>query len=679
MAEKKTLDELTPYILQAFGKEGMIIHTEFIKTSKQIPTHEEIKRYYEMIKKGANLPAGADQKTYMSNCLYQLAEKEESYINEFEKEILGLLSTKEKSDAKMRTVYNIIEFLNKYHDKVNIDLKALSKYLMLYKTGSKDFIDLMMFYYCKGMVKFYFKEYDKAEKEFKQILTTLAQKEEKFCMFPDLYYVVRETVNKTRIILPELPADKLSEYKTTAINKYWEFPYVALPVLENLLEEEMKKIIPLSGAQGEAVHQPGVYYVKDDDEEEAKQGSKYFVGDDDDDDDDDVHEEEKKTPPPAPKGNNNNLETVELCLALAARIGYVGILVGESWVIKGILDNFKTLVEVTQDWENAINAAGNKAKNLPENNNKLSLNCAYKFVSGIIKLYSGNKEPTIMELAMNFGNKFFPALQGRQNKENVVVTEMNKNDLLLNLYVTSEEKDKLQNYVEKNNINSVLDKLTKDSNAQVEPLILLSMIIAVHGEVNSLLEMAGLEKDPEKAKALEDKAIKYGREIIEYTATQNNRHIIINKPFVLGLILEIYISLQNTFIAKKEKMELKKLKRIFEKIEQEHWLRSSVNIPGLDRLCKLEADESYLDGDYNAACEKYMKAIEKDEHNPILLFNLGYMQFLQDKIDNALATLKRSLEEFRTLEKSGLSPARLELIKKSTVLAQKLIKHLEKV
>lgn len=659
------LKELRTKMEKVFGAEGLIANTEYIRSKdiKCIPSHENILKYYNYLKNGGEIPKGVDKKAYMANCIYLLTEKDPSFIKEFETEIFSIISSGEKPEDRMMTTFNIIEYINKYHDKLDINLNMTFKFVAKIK-GKAEFLTLIMVYYSKGIIKYYLKEIKKAEEVFSEILKLLSQKERKFTETPLLYYIAKSTVEKLKNIFSSLPPEKSQNLKSVAINKYWELPYLALPGLKYLLEEEMKKIVPLSGGNGGNLG-----------------GNKRYVIQEDSDDDD--KDETSSATTTTRKVNSNNFLDVELCLALAARIGYIGVITGETWIIREVLESFKTLIEVTRNWADAINEEKGKSNNSDEvkkdYDNKISLHCAYEFVAGIIKLYLGGEDQAVFDFALNFGKKFFPKINATESKGNIIINAQNNNDFLLNLLVSSEEKESLSNHLESKSINNILDQISKDPQAKVDPLQLFSMIISIHGEINSLLERASLEKDDNKKKDMEDKAILYGTKILDFPTNHKKEHAILNKPFILELLLEIYISLQNIYLAKKEITKFKDLKSTFEKIDEIFGIKECQNISSLDALTKLEADELYLNNEYEKAEKVYQKALEKDEHNPLLMFNLGYMQFLQEKNNIALATIKKSLEEFGDLEKNGnLSPLRTEIFKKSKELAMKLVKHLEK-
>lgn len=613
------MEDLKEKMKKFFREEGSIAYSIYQEQANNINfSLDEIKEYYKLIKSGSPLSEGIYRECHRACCLYYLAKAEPEYINNIKVEVIGKLNknTDKINDENLQKAFNTAHFLKDFSQELKQGTSYINSYLIRFLKAKKNYENYILYYLYSGALDLFLGEYKTAEKSLRFTLDNLCEKQEKLKERPYLVTYRNIAVDLFKNLLREISTEENKRLKLEGINKFAVNSYFSLPILEVIIEDTKKKSDPTSK------------------------------------------------------------ENVEIILAVASRIGYIGILLNEKKIIEESINEMTNAMKYTEGWKNALSEASNKKEELEdisaEDQKKLTIHYAYNFILSIISITS--KDPKLNTIAQDFRNNFLPFLD-KDDEKNFTINKDNKNDLILNLSnIITEDKD-LRAYIKKISAEEIIKEF---QNNKIDDNKVLSFIFTIHSEINKLSEECYLEKNPNTKGEYEAKIICYGKSVLEFISKQDKKQCVINKPLVLSAIIEIYSSIFHIFYKKKDQSGIQFYRKIFEGIKEN--FAFDEKIPSYGLIFKIEGDSFYLFGDFENAQKMYLKAIDKGYTLPIVHFSIGLMFYLMNKPSDALLWLKKSDELLKNTNLNKFpnnSKARNEMISAQYQMVKKLVKAIE--
>ena len=615
-----------------FGPEGVIMYSKSCDYYNINPVSiEDIEMFYQLLKSDEPLPQYVHKQAHLSCCLFYLSKNNPMYQNIFVKELIHKLSKKDEiNDTNLFLIYNIIEFDQRYLHSEKERLKYLLIYLEKFSNIKKTVENFLLYKYYRGLLKYLIGEMDDAYTENFEIIISLDDyvqnktkyidfirlKNELFKVQLDLNKHVKEEYFEQYCFMKELFDKVKVENKKLGVklgfclytilcrqNKYNE----CIPLLM-----EMKKIV----------------------KNETFSGVKTKI-------------------------------SIDYYLAIASRIGYIGVLIGDKKSIEYAVKKIEKILNIIEQDKNDRKLA--------------SIYNAYSFVISILNVNLDKYENRLKEKASMFRGLFLPNdINSYPKTGYFIINEKNRGDIVINLnainnmdYSLSEFSTKLTDYYK----SFVVKKQLMLSNQ------FLTFIVGIYDIVNRLTESYCTDNNVNKRNDYINKIISNANVAFNYISSHKEDEPLLNTDFIKGIIINMQSTLIHCYFYMNSLDTAMKYIKFFDGLFKD--LNIKENTTSYELVNKIKGDYWFKKGDYSASISYYENALKtfnnNDPRKAIVYFNLGCSYYMNNNKKSAVDNYNKCINAFRVFEyekKTFNILVRQDIISKKVNLAKYLVRNM---
>ena len=587
--------------------------------------------FYQLLKSDEPLPQYVHKQAHLSCCLFYLSKNNPMYQNIFVKELIHKLSKKDEiNDTNLFLIYNIIEFDQRYLHSEKERLKYLLIYLEKFSNIKKTVENFLLYKYYRGLLKYLIGEMDDAYTENFEIIISLDDyvqnktkyidfirlKNELFKVQLDLNKHVKEEYFEQYCFMKELFDKVKVENKKLGVklgfclytilcrqNKYNE----CIPLLM-----EMKKIV----------------------KNETFSGVKTKI-------------------------------SIDYYLAIASRIGYIGVLIGDKKSIEYAVKKIEKILNIIEQDKNDRKLA--------------SIYNAYSFVISILNVNLDKYENRLKEKASMFRGLFLPNdINSYPKTGYFIINEKNRGDIVINLnainnmdYSLSEFSTKLTDYYK----SFVVKKQLMLSNQ------FLTFIVGIYDIINRLTESYCTDNNVNKRNDYINKIISNANVAFNYISSHKEDEPLLNTDFVKGIIINMQSTLIHCYFYMNSLDTAMKYIKFFDGLFKD--LNIKENTTFYELVNKIKGDYWFKKGDYSASISYYENALKtfnnNDPRKAIVYFNLGCSYYMNNNKKSAVDNYNKCINAFRVFEyekKTFNILVRQDIISKKVNLAKYLVRNM---
>lgn len=615
-----------------FGPEGVIMYSKSCDYYNINPVSiEDIEMFYQLLKSDEPLPQYVHKQAHLSCCLFYLSKNNPMYQNIFVKELIHKLSKKDEiNDTNLFLIYNIIEFDQRYLHSEKERLQYLLTYLEKFSNIKKTVENFLLYKYYRGLLKYLIGEMDDAYTENFEIIISLDDyvkdktkyvdfirlKNELFKVQLDLNKHVKEEYFEQYCFMKELFDKVKVENKKLGVklgfclytilcrqNKYNE----CIPLLM-----EMKKIV----------------------KNETFSGVKTKI-------------------------------SIDYYLAIASRIGYIGVLIGDKKSIEYAVKKIEKILNIIEQDKNDRKLA--------------SIYNAYSFVISILNVNLDKYENRLKEKASMFRGLFLPNdINSYPKTGYFIINEKNRGDIVINLnainnmdYSLSEFSTKLTDYYK----SIVVKKQLMLSNQ------FLTFIVGIYDIINRLTESYCTDNNVNKRNDYINKIISNANVAFNYISSHKEDEPLLNTDFIKGIIINMQSTLIHCYFYMNSLDTAMKYIKFFDGLFKD--LNIKENTTSYELVNKIKGDYWFKKGDYSAAISYYENALKtfnnNDPRKAIVYFNLGCSYYMNNNKKSAVDNYNKCINAFRVFEyekKTFNILVRQDIISKKVNLAKYLVRNM---
>jgi tetratricopeptide (TPR) repeat protein len=615
-----------------FGPEGVIMYSKSCDYYNINPVSiEDIEMFYQLLKSDEPLPQYVHKQAHLSCCLFYLSKNNPMYQNIFVKELIHKLSKKDEiNDTNLFLIYNIIEFDQRYLHSEKERLQYLLAYLEKFSNIKKTVENFLLYKYYRGLLKYLIGEMDDAYTENFEIIISLDDyvkdktkyvdfirlKNELFKVQLDLNKHVKEEYFEQYCFMKELFDKVKVENKKLGVklgfclytilcrqNKYNE----CIPLLM-----EMKKIV----------------------KNETFSGVKTKI-------------------------------SIDYYLAIASRIGYIGVLIGDKKSIEYAVKKIEKILNIIEQDKNDRKLA--------------SIYNAYSFVISILNVNLDKFENRLKEKASMFRGLFLPNdINSYPKTGYFIINEKNRGDIVINLnainnmdYSLSEFSTKLTDYYK----SIVVKKQLMLSNQ------FLTFIVGIYDIINRLTESYCTDNNVNKRNDYINKIISNANVAFNYISSHKEDEPLLNTDFIKGIIINMQSTLIHCYFYMNSLDTAMKYIKFFDGLFKD--LNIKENTTFYELVNKIKGDYWFKKGDYSASISYYENALKtfnnNDPRKAIVYFNLGCSYYMNNNKKSAVDNYNKCINAFRVFEyekKTFNILVRQDIISKKVNLAKYLVRNM---
>ena len=602
-------DDIISKMTTHFSEIGSILYSKAYDFFKKDPiSPEEIETYYDLLCSDEIISQNINRRNHQMCCLFYLSKDDNNYIDIFVEKYIGSieLNSLEINSENLIMVFNIIEF-----DKIYLK-SNYSSFEFLYTMQKKfanfetDYQNYIIYKYYRGYLKFKLGDKTQANKEYLELLSEIQESDNIMMKYikilNSLLKVQMNSVNLDRTraeiyeniqFLEDLFTNMSSLNKVISLKLGFELfsAYIEYKEYNKCIKHllMMKKILKKDILRGSSL----------------KNGIDYY-------------------------------------LAIASRIGYIGVLLNDKVLIEKAIKKIKKALELI-----GKNTDDKKINDLFQ---------AYKFVISILEICLNQKtENNILLLSKEFKRILLPDLKSNAY-HNDIVNKDNKESIIINFKIIDNE---YQNDIH-NCSKSILEKSYKElkERKNVDTTNFIIFLSAYHDKIYRYSERYIASKKDNGNKntnANNDYAAKIKKKflIVEDIIEKYIDDPFLQTEYAKILIIEIYSAYANILFEEKDDNNLQKIiKNIMDdqKSNLRRKLKIDKNISAYGLWLKIKGDYYLRKKHYDAACASYKEALETLEKNhpkiPLILFNYGCAFYFMKNTKKAIEYLQKSINSF---------------------------------
>ena len=602
-------DDIISKMTTHFSEIGSILYSKAYDFFKKDPiSTEEIETYYDLLCSDEIISQNINRRNHQMCCLFYLSKDDNNYIDIFVEKYIGSieLNSLEINSENLIMVFNIIEF-----DKIYLK-SNYSSFEFLYTMQKKfanfetDYQNYIIYKYYRGYLKFKLGDKTQANKEYLELLSEIQESDNIMMKYikilNSLLKVQMNSVNLDRTraeiyeniqFLEDLFTNMSSLNKVISLKLGFELfsAYIEYKEYNKCIKHllMMKKILKKDILRGSSL----------------KNGIDYY-------------------------------------LAIASRIGYIGVLLNDKVLIEKAIKKIKKALELI-----GKNTDDKKINDLFQ---------AYKFVISILEICLNQKtENNILLLSKEFKRILLPDLKSNAY-HNDIVNKDNKESIIINFKIIDNE---YQNDIY-NCSKSILEKSYKElkERKNVDTTNFIIFLSAYHDKIYRYSERYIASKKDNGNKntnANNDYAAKIKKKflIVEDIIEKYIDDPFLQTEYAKILIIEIYSAYANILFEEKDDNNLQKIiKNIMDdqKSNLRRKLKIDKNISAYGLWLKIKGDYYLRKKHYDAACASYKEALETLEKNhpkiPLILFNYGCAFYFMKNTKKAIEYLQKSINSF---------------------------------
>ena len=602
-------DDIISKMTTHFSEIGSILYSKAYDFFKKDPiSTEEIETYYDLLCSDEIISQNINRRNHQMCCLFYLSKDDNNYIDIFVEKYIGSieLNSLEINSENLIMVFNIIEF-----DKIFLK-SNYSSFEFLYTMQKKfanfetDYQNYIIYKYYRGYLKFKLGDKTQANKEYLELLSEVQESDNIMMKYikilNSLLKVQMNSVNLDRTraeiyeniqFLEDLFTNMSSLNKVISLKLGFELfsAYIEYKEYNKCIKHllMMKKILKKDILRGSSL----------------KNGIDYY-------------------------------------LAIASRIGYIGVLLNDKVLIEKAIKKIKKALELI-----GKNTDDKKINDLFQ---------AYKFVISILEICLNQKtENDILHLSKEFKRILLPDLKSNAY-HNDIVNKDNKESIIINFKIIDNE---YQNDIH-NCSKSILEKSYKElkERKNVDTTNFIIFLSAYHDKIYRYSERyiaPKKENGNKNTNANNDYAAKIKKKflIVEDIIEKYIDDPFLQTEYAKILIIEIYSAYANILFEEKDDNNLQKIiKNIMDdqKSNLRRKLKIDKNISAYGLWLKIKGDYYLRKKHYDAACASYKEALETLEKNhpkiPLILFNYGCAFYFMKNTKKAIEYLQKSINSF---------------------------------
>ena len=602
-------DDIISKMTTHFSEIGSILYSKAYDFFKKDPiSTEEIETYYDLLCSDEIISQNINRRNHQMCCLFYLSKDDNNYIDIFVEKYIGSieLNSLEINSENLIMVFNIIEF-----DKIYLK-SNYSSFEFLYTMQKKfanfetDYQNYIIYKYYRGYLKFKLGDKTQANKEYLELLSEVQESDNIMMKYikilNSLLKVQMNSVNLDRTraeiyeniqFLEDLFTNMSSLNKVISLKLGFELfsAYIEYKEYNKCIKHllMMKKILKKDILRGSSL----------------KNGIDYY-------------------------------------LAIASRIGYIGVLLNDKVLIEKAIKKIKKALELI-----GKNTDDKKINDLFQ---------AYKFVISILEICLNQKtENNILLLSKEFKRILLPDLKSNAY-HNDIVNKDNKESIIINFKIIDNE---YQNDIY-NCSKSILEKSYKElkERKNVDTTNFIIFLSAYHDKIYRYSERyiaSKKENGNKNTNANNDYAAKIKKKflIVEDIIEKYIDDPFLQTEYAKILIIEIYSAYANILFEEKDDNNLQKIiKNIMDdqKSNLRRKLKIDKNISAYGLWLKIKGDYYLRKKHYDAACASYKEALETLEKNhpkiPLILFNYGCAFYFMKNTKKAIEYLQKSINSF---------------------------------
>ena len=602
-------DDIISKMTTHFSEIGSILYSKAYDFFKKDPiSTEEIETYYDLLCSDEIISQNINRRNHQMCCLFYLSKDDNNYIDIFVEKYIGSieLNSLEINSENLIMVFNIIEF-----DKIYLK-SNYSSFEFLYTMQKKfanfetDYQNYIIYKYYRGYLKFKLGDKTQANKEYLELLSEIQESDNIMMKYikilNSLLKVQMNSVNLDRTraeiyeniqFLEDLFTNMSSLNKVISLKLGFELfsAYIEYKEYNKCIKHllMMKKILKKDILRGSSL----------------KNGIDYY-------------------------------------LAIASRIGYIGVLLNDKVLIEKAIKKIKKALELI-----GKNTDDKKINDLFQ---------AYKFVISILEICLNQKtENNILLLSKEFKRILLPDLKSNAY-HNDIVNKDNKESIIINFKIIDNE---YQNDIY-NCSKSIREKSYKElkERKNVDTTNFIIFLSAYHDKIYRYSERyiaPKKENGNKNTNANNDYAAKIKKKflIVEDIIEKYIDDPFLQTEYAKILIIEIYSAYANILFEEKDDNNLQKIiKNIMDdqKSNLRRKLKIDKNISAYGLWLKIKGDYYLRKKHYDAACASYKEALETLEKNhpkiPLILFNYGCAFYFMKNTKKAIEYLQKSINSF---------------------------------
>ena len=602
-------DDIISKMTTHFSEIGSILYSKAYDFFKKDPiSTEEIETYYDLLCSDEIISQNINRRNHQMCCLFYLSKDDNNYIDIFVEKYIGSieLNSLEINSENLIMVFNIIEF-----DKIYLK-SNYSSFEFLYTMQKKfanfetDYQNYIIYKYYRGYLKFKLGDKTQANKEYLELLSEIQESDNIMMKYikilNSLLKVQMNSVNLDRTraeiyeniqFLEDLFTNMSSLNKVISLKLGFELfsAYIEYKEYNKCIKHllMMKKILKKDILRGSSL----------------KNGIDYY-------------------------------------LAIASRIGYIGVLLNDKVLIEKAIKKIKKALELI-----GKNTDDKKINDLFQ---------AYKFVISILEICLNQKtENNILHLSKEFKRILLPDLKSNAY-HNDIVNKDNKESIIINFKIIDNKyQDDIYNCSK-----SILEKSYKElkERKNVDTTNFIIFLSAFHDKIYRYSERyiaSKKENENKNTNANNDYAAKIKKKflIVEDIIEKYIDDPFLQTEYAKILIIEIYSAYANILFEEKDDNNLQKIiKNIMDdqKSNLRRKLKIDKNISAYGLWLKIKGDYYLRKKHYDAACASYKEALETLEKNhpkiPLILFNYGCAFYFMKNTKKAIEYLQKSINSF---------------------------------
>ena len=602
-------DDIISKMTTHFSEIGSILYSKAYDFFKKDPiSTEEIETYYDLLCSDEIISQNINRRNHQMCCLFYLSKDDNNYIDIFVEKYIGSieLNSLEINSENLIMVFNIIEF-----DKIYLK-SNYSSFEFLYTMQKKfanfetDYQNYIIYKYYRGYLKFKLGDKTQANKEYLELLSEV-QESDNIMM---KYIKILNSLLKVQMNSVNLDRTRAEIYEN-------------IQFLEDLFTNmsSLNKVISLK--LGFELFSAYIEY------KEYNKCIKHLLM--------------MKTILKKDILRGSSLKNgIDYYLAIASRIGYIGVLLNDKVLIEKAIKKIKKALELI-----GKNTDDKKINDLFQ---------AYKFVISILEICLNQKtENNILLLSKEFKRILLPDLKSNAY-HNDIVNKDNKESIIINFKIIDNE---YQNDIH-NCSKSILEKSYKElkERKNVDTTNFIIFLSAFHDKIYRYSERYIASKKDNGNKntnANNDYAAKIKKKflIVEDIIEKYIDDPFLQTEYAKILIIEIYSAYANILFEEKDDNNLQKIiKNIMDdqKSNLRRKLKIDKNISAYGLWLKIKGDYYLRKKHYDAACASYKEALETLEKNhpkiPLILFNYGCAFYFMKNTKKAIEYLQKSINSF---------------------------------
>ena len=515
-------DDIISKMTTHFSEIGSILYSKAYDFFKKDPiSTEEIETYYDLLCSDEIISQNINRRNHQMCCLFYLSKDDNNYIDIFVEKYIGSieLNSLEINSENLIMVFNIIEF-----DKIYLK-SNYSSFEFLYTMQKKfanfetDYQNYIIYKYYRGYLKFKLGDKTQANKEYLELLSEVQESDNIMMKYikilNSLLKVQMNSVNLDRTraeiyeniqFLEDLFTNMSSLNKVISLKLGFELfsAYIEYKEYNKCIKHllMMKKILKKDILRGSSL----------------KNGIDYY-------------------------------------LAIASRIGYIGVLLNDKVLIEKAIKKIKKALELI-----GKNTDDKKINDLFQ---------AYKFVISILEICLNQKtENNILLLSKEFKRILLPDLKSNAY-HNDIVNKDNKESIIINFKIIDNKyQDDIYNCSK-----SILEKSYKElkERKNVDTTNFIIFLSAFHDKIYRYSERyiaPKKENGNKNTNANNDYAAKIKKSflIVEDIIEKYIDDPFLQTEYAKILIIEIYSAYANILFEEKDDNNLQKIiKNIFAK------------------------------------------------------------------------------------------------------------------